>query len=84
MFEPSNAHNANAIQLVALGEQLGWIPDWLVNDVHSLVENHSVRVYGERVNLDAPSRLRVLCRLEALTAYYQGELDDYGPARPHN
>lgn len=66
--EPTNPYNDRAIILDAEGKPLGWIPDWLVNDVHRLRGAGTVRVTVEQVNPDAPARLRLLCRLEATLA----------------
>lgn len=63
--QPDNPHNDRAIRLLSGGRQVGWIPDWLVDDVHRLREEGSVRVYVEQVNPDAPPYLALLCRLEA-------------------
>lgn len=46
-------------------EPVGYIPDWLVEDVHALRSlGATVRVYAERGNSAAPSHLQLLCRLE--------------------
>lgn len=67
--EPTNPYNERAIVLDAEGKPLGWIPDWVVDEVHRLRRGAgAVRVTVEQVNLDAPARLRVLCRLEARLA----------------
>lgn len=62
--EPDNKHNPRAILLNRRDVQLGWIPDWLVNDIHSLQSRGDVQVRVEQINPDAPARLRVLCKLE--------------------
>lgn len=63
--DPDNFINPLAILLTARGEQVGWVPDWLVDDVHYLREKMAVTVHIEQINKDAPSRLAVLCRLSA-------------------
>lgn len=65
--EPDNPQNPGAMLLTIDGEKLGWIPDWLVDDVHALREESSTRIFVEQINLDAPARLQVLCRLDATT-----------------
>lgn len=62
--DPSNPHNPQAILLAADGNHLGWIPDWLVEDLHRFQEpGYLVRVYVDQVNLDSPPHLAVRCRL---------------------
>lgn len=62
--EPTNEHNPRAILLAADGSTLGWIPDWLVDEIHSFKEcGYVVRVNVEQVNLDSPPHLAVRCRL---------------------
>ncbi|RRD04700.1 hypothetical protein EII34_09150 [Arachnia propionica] len=63
--EPDNPVNPRAILLTTDGTPVGWVPDWLVDTVHRLRETNEVEVFVDQVNLDAPSRLAVLCRLEA-------------------
>lgn len=63
--EPENPVNPRALLLSADGNQVGWVPDWLVEDVHRFLDAGTVSVIVERVNLDAPSHLRLLCRLRA-------------------
>ncbi len=65
--EPDNCANARAILIdVQDGEPVGYVPDWLVEDVHSLrALATDFRVVVERVNPDAPSHLQLLCRIEA-------------------
>ena len=66
--EPDNHVNARAILIdVRDGEPVGYVPDWLVEDVHSLREVAAdFRVVVERVNPDAPFHLQLLCRIEAV------------------
>ena len=65
--EHDNRVNARAILIdVRDGEPVGYVPDWLVEDVHWLRAAASdFRVVAERVNPDAPSHLQLLCRIEA-------------------
>lgn len=65
--EPRNPANERAMLLDAARDvPVGYIPDWLVDDVHALRDaGLAVRVLVERVNLDAPNHLKLLCRLEA-------------------
>jgi hypothetical protein len=63
--EPSNPHNPRAIQLAVRGTPVGWMPDYLVEEVHLyLATGRSVEVAVERANgPDAPSHVRLQCRL---------------------
>ncbi len=66
--EPDNAKDALAIRVhEGDGARIGWVPNTLVEDLHSLRERGSeIAVFVARVNPDpAPSQLRLLCRLEA-------------------
>lgn len=66
-LEKSNAVNPKAVMLDARdGSAIGYVPDWLCEDVHDLiVDGWSVTAVAERINLDAPAHVRVLCRLDA-------------------
>lgn len=65
MPEPTNPHNPRAIQLAAKGALVGWLPDYLVEEVHGyLAARRIVEVAVERANgPDAPSHVRLQCRL---------------------
>lgn len=66
--QPSNLVNRRAVLIsTRTGDELGWVPDCLVDTVHELREHGSlVRVVAEHVNPDsAPPHMRVLCRLRA-------------------
>ena len=64
-LEPTNSHNARAILVVANGTQVGWLPDYLVEEVHGyFAAKHQIEVAVERANgPDAPSHVRLQCRL---------------------
>lgn len=63
--EPDNVHNPRAILLTAEGDAIGWIPDWLVEDIHDFRRTSSqINIFVEQVNADAPPHLAVRCRLE--------------------
>jgi hypothetical protein len=68
--EPQNPANPLAILLdAASDEPVGYVPDWLVAEVHAMREdNDQIRISVEKVNADAPAHLRLLCLLEASTA----------------
>lgn len=63
--EPTNPHNPRAIQIVSRGTQLGWLPDYLVDEVHGyLATGRRVEVVVERANgPQTPSHVRLQCRL---------------------
>jgi hypothetical protein len=64
--DASNDYNRRARQLHARGHQLGYVPDYLVNDLDALESAGVVpAVFGERVNLrPQPAHYRLLCRID--------------------
>lgn len=63
--DPKNPHNSLALLLDRSdGQAVGWVPDWLLDTVHAERVERKLRVFVERANMDAPSRLQVLCRME--------------------
>lgn len=65
--EPDNPVNKRALLIDAEADlAVGYVPDWLVNEVHGLVDTgHKLNLVAERINPTAPAHLRLLCRLEA-------------------
>lgn len=65
--DPENPKNDRALLLDVRSEApVGYVPDWLVDDVHRLwQEAHTVKITVDRINPGAPYHLRLLCRLEA-------------------
>jgi len=63
--EPGNPKNPHALQLALEGRTLGWVPDYLVDEIRTYRQvNRSVSFIVERANgPDAPWHLRLLCRL---------------------
>ena len=63
--EPDNPKNPLALRLAASGKPVGWVPDYLLTEVHSYIDsNRSVSFVVDRANgPDAPWHLRLLCRL---------------------
>jgi hypothetical protein len=63
--EPTNPHNPQALQIVCRGTQLGWLPDYFVDEVHGyLATERRVEVVVERVNgPQTPAHVRLQCRL---------------------
>lgn len=66
--QPDNPANPRAVLIdVRDDAPVGHVPDWLLDDVHALRGTASqITLVAERINRDAPSHLRLLCRLEAL------------------
>lgn len=64
--DAGNEFNPMAILVdVAAGKPVGWVPDWLVDEVHERADSHGpLDVIVEKVNRDAPIHLRLLCRIE--------------------
>lgn len=65
--QPDNPVNPRALLIDAEAEQaIGWVPDWLLDDVHRLrSEANGIELIADRINLLAPSHLKLLCRLSA-------------------
>jgi transcriptional regulator with XRE-family HTH domain len=63
--EPGNSKNPRALQLAAEGHVIGWVPDYLVDEIHMyLKSNRKLSFAVDRANgPDAPWHLRLLCRL---------------------
>jgi hypothetical protein len=60
---------APLLLLCPTGEKVGYLPDWLVNELHQLTEQgKQLTVRIEQINLDAPHHLRLLCRIEISVA----------------
>ena len=63
--EPQNPHNPQALHLAADGKRVGWVPDYLLPEIHGYVDSDRpmsftvVRANGP----DAPPHLRLLCRV---------------------
>lgn len=67
--QPENPVNELAILLDAdAGKPVGWVPDWLVGEVHALLDAGVVHVRVAQVNRDAPPHLRLMCTLEVKRA----------------
>jgi hypothetical protein len=67
LFEDtSNDYNPRARRVHARGHQLGYVPDYLVNDLDALEGAGVVPdVFGERANLPPqPAHYRLLCRID--------------------
>lgn len=63
----SNEKNALA-QLIDVenGEPLGWVPDWLCKEISELVAaGYDLTTVAERINIDAPAHVQLLCRIDA-------------------
>lgn len=64
--EPDNSYNPRAIALQSDGRGVGWIPDYLLDEVHKQREaGYQVSVFVEKANgPETPWHLRLLCRVE--------------------
>jgi hypothetical protein len=64
--DPSNDYNPRARRVQARGHQLGYVPDYLVNDLDALESAGALpNVFGERANLPPqPAHYRLLCRID--------------------
>lgn len=63
--EHDNPVNGRALLIDATADEaVGWVPDWLLDDVHRLVASGDFELRAEQVNFDAPWHLKLLCRLE--------------------
>ena len=68
--EPTNPINERAIVLDASGKPVGWIPDYLLDEVHKQRDaGLDVGVFVEHANgTKVPWHLRLLCRIEVRPA----------------
>lgn len=62
--EPDNPIDQRAILLCDNRNPVGWVPAWLVDEVHRFRGQAPVHGFVEQINLDAPPHLALLCRLE--------------------
>ena len=65
--EPQNPHNFRALHLAADGVRVGWVPDYLLTEIHShFNSDRRLTLTVARANgSDTPWHLRLLCRLTA-------------------
>lgn len=63
--EPGNPYNPKAIHLAATGKRVGWVPDYLLDELHRHIDsNRSVSITVVRANgPHTPDHLRLLCKL---------------------
>ena len=68
--EPTNSFNPRAIQLARDGQILGWVPDYLLEQVHGdRGAGRRVEVRVDRANgRDAPWHLRLVCKMSVAQA----------------
>ncbi len=68
--EQDNEYNPNALQITYRSTVLGWLPDYLVEEVRRFDEaKRRVTLTVERANgQDAPWHLRLLCQLTVAAA----------------
>ena len=65
-LEENNTANPKAVLVNTRdGKKVGYVPDWLCKEVHDLLNlGYVAKAIAERVNVDAPPHVRVLCRIE--------------------
>lgn len=63
--EPHNPEDPNALQLVADDKPVGWVPNYLLNEIHRYINsNRSISFAVARANgPGVPWHLRLLCRM---------------------
>ena len=63
--EPQNRHNPKALHLAAHGLRVGWVPNYLLDEIHGYIDtNREVLFTVLRANGPyVPPHLRLLCRL---------------------
>ncbi len=63
--EPDNPKNPCALQLAVEGTPIGWVPNYLLDEIHAYLQaSRALTFVVERVNgPDAPWHLRLLCQL---------------------
>ncbi len=66
--DSDNPGNPRAVLINTVdGRKIGYVPDWLCTDIDQLlVDGWELSAVAERVNLDAPDHVKVLCRVEAV------------------
>lgn len=66
--EPSNEINDRAVLIDIEAERpIGWVPNWLCDQVSAMIDDgFELHASVEQVNVEAPLRLQVLCRIEAV------------------
>ncbi len=70
MLEPTNPKNPDALQLASQGVIVGWVPNYLLDEVHAqLRAKRQLRVEVLRANSEqTPWHLRLLCRMTSSPA----------------
>lgn len=66
--QPLNPVDKNAVAIFSKGTPLGYVSRYLAADVKYLIEKcptQEVKLVVQRINLDAPTQQRLLCRLNA-------------------
>lgn len=63
--EPNNPSNPQAFHLAADGKRVGWVPDYLLSEIHRYLDSdRPVSIAVAQANgPDAPPHMRLLCRL---------------------
>ena len=73
--DPQNQYNNKAIYLAVNGKKVGWIPDYLLTEIHSYIDSdRSLSLTVVRANgPDTPWHLRLLCCLTAAPTPHNSE-----------
>ena len=63
--EPDNPHNPRALHLATDSTRIGWVPDYLLSELHSCIDsNRPVSITVVRANgPHTPAHLRLLCKM---------------------
>ncbi len=71
--EPDNPADHRAIQLATRGVVIGWVPSYLIEEIHQYLESgRAVSLVVERANgPEVPWHVRVLCRMTVSPAHEQ-------------
>ena len=83
--EPENLHDPKAAMLLDNGDgKVGYVPQYLTEDLDDLLKRATVAVEVERVNrIPAPVHQRLLCRMSAsgATSFQPFSSERYQPLR---
>jgi len=65
-LDVENPYNPKAVLIDTRdGSTVGYVPDWLCGDIHErFISGWSLRIVLERINPDAPTSVRLLCRID--------------------
>jgi len=67
-LEPENPVDKHAVAIDAEGDPIGYAPRYLARDIARLMKecpSQAVQLVVQKLNKDAPTQQRLLCRMEA-------------------